>query len=182
MKTIQIQKKANYQSSVSTIIAGCEEVLNQGLVFLNNLSEKDYTALCSPHFESSIGEHFRHWLDLFHSLERAEDKIDYNLRRRGHKVERDIEIAKREIDSLLIWLTTLNETTLDASIKVELETLVSLTSINEVTSTLGRELSFVALHATHHFAMVKLAASLMGVKASGNFGVAPSTASFRRAQ
>jgi hypothetical protein len=182
MKSIHLNEKASQRSSVSTIILGCEEVLNQGLNFLESISQSDYVAVCTPHMESSIGEHFRHWLDLFHLLASAEDKVDYNIRRRGHAVERDIEVAKKEIAMLNKWLCDIGDACLGAVIQVELETLVSKKAIDEASSTLGRELSFVALHATHHFAMIKLAASMQGIRAVSNFGVAPSTASFRRAQ
>ena len=166
----------------SQAVIGCIETLNQGYDFLETLSQEDYTYLARPHISSSIGEHFRHWLDLFHAIKRDSNKIDYNVRRRGHQVERDINVAKQEIKALSEWLFHLPNYTLAEPVLVETEVMLSQTQVEEVSSTLVRELTFAALHATHHFAMAKVVASLRGLDSDETFGVAPTTATYQRAQ
>ncbi|MFQ6372392.1 hypothetical protein [Shewanella sp. YIC-542] len=167
---------------LSETIVGCIEVLNQGYEFLKILSQDDYVLIAQPHVDSSIGEHFRHWLDLFYAIKHDPLKIDYNVRRRGHAVERSLELAKQEIRELVEWLFDLPSNELNQTVSVETEVMLSQTHVTEVTSTLSRELTFAALHATHHFAMAKVVASLRGVDACRDFGVAPTTVTYQRAQ
>ncbi|AIS57719.1 hypothetical protein TW78_17710 [Vibrio coralliilyticus] len=170
------------KSQTSQAVVGCIETLNQGYEFLETLQPEDYTYIAQPHVSSSIGEHYRHWLDLFHAIRLDRDKIDYNVRRRGHNVERDINVAKQEIAELIEWLFGLPANELNQPVQVETEVMLSQTHVEEVTSTFVREITFAALHATHHFAMAKVVASLRGVASDSHFGVAPTTATYQRAQ
>ncbi len=174
--------KSNLQTSPHQAVVGCIETLNQGAEFLDSLSDVDYQFIAQPHVTSSIGEHFRHWLDLFQAIRIEPSRIDYNLRRRGHEVERELSVAKQEILALTEWLYTLPNSELSKVVTVETEVLLSQTHVEEVESTLARELTFAALHATHHFAMSRVIASLRGVSSKHEFGVAPTTASYQRAQ
>lgn len=182
-----------HKASLSGAVLGGIETLYQGQRFLSVLSNDDYVALAAPHVSSSIGEHFRHWLDLFHAIRHAQgqdqatpygemSKIDYNVRRRGHPVERDCRVAEREIAQLVDWLCQLPPDALEARVSVESEVMMSQRQVEEVESTLAREITFAALHATHHFAMAKVVASLRGIEVESGFGVAPATATYQRAQ
>ena len=68
MKNIPTGSEELSQSMPSQTVIGCLETLNQGLEFLERLSPEDYTFVAAPHVTSSIGEHYRHWLDLFHAI------------------------------------------------------------------------------------------------------------------
>jgi hypothetical protein len=170
------------QTQTSQAVVGCIETLNQGYEFLDNLQPEDYVYIAQPHVSSSIGEHFRHWLDLFHAIRLDPSRIDYNVRRRGHQVERSLEVAKQEITELIEWLFELPNSELHQAVAVETEVMLSQTHVEEVSSTFVRELTFAALHATHHFAMAKVVASIRGVESDSRFGVAPTTATYQRAQ
>ena len=182
MKNIPTGSEELSQSMPSQTVIGCLETLNQGLEFLEKLSPEDYTFIAAPHVSSSIGEHYRHWLDLFHAIRLDCDKIDYNVRRRGHHVEREINTAKQEIKQLIEWLFELPANRLEQIVIVETEVLLSQTCAQEVQSSLARELTFAALHATHHFAMIKVMASLKGIASETDFGLAPATVTYQRAQ
>jgi len=182
MKNIATTLTQDSQLHPSQAVVGCIETLNQGYQFLESLNEQDYVFIAQPHVSSSIGEHFRHWLDLFYAIKLDPVSIDYNVRRRGHNVERSIDVAKQEISELIEWLFALPFNQLNKTVNVESEVLLTQTHVEEVSSTLARELTFAALHATHHFAMAKVVASLRGVEADSKFGVAPATATYQRAQ
>lgn len=182
MKNLTTSSESDAQIHPSLAVMGCIETLNQGYEFLETLSDDDYLFIAHPHVNSSIGEHFRHWLDLFQAIKLEPTSIDYNVRRRGHTVERSIEMAKQEISELIEWLFGLPTSQLNQAVNVETEVLLSRTSVEEISSTLVRELTFAALHATHHFAMAKVVASLRGVQSDDHFGVAPTTATYQRAQ
>ena len=182
MTNITTHSKPHEQIHASQAIVGCIETLNQGYQFLESLNEEDYVYIAHPHVSSSIGEHFRHWLDLFHAIRLEPTTIDYNVRRRGHSVERQLEVAKQEIRELIEWLFKLPSNQLNRIVSVETEVMLSQTHVEEVSSTLVRELTFAALHATHHFAMAKVVASIRGLDSDRHFGVAPTTATYQRAQ
>ncbi|MEF1290112.1 hypothetical protein [Vibrio sp. M260118] len=182
MKSLTTRFASNTQACPSQAVVGCIETLNQGYEFLETLNQQDYVFVAQPHVSSSIGEHFRHWLDLFHAIRLEPSKIDYNVRRRGHSVERNLDIAKQEICELIDWLCELPADELHQPVSVETEVMLSQTYVEEVSSSFVRELTFAALHATHHFAMAKVVASLRGVESDSRFGVAPTTATYQRAQ
>ncbi len=170
------------KAKTSPVVVGCIETLSQGYEFLELLNDDDYVYVAQPHVSSSIGEHYRHWIDLFQAIQHQSGKIDYNVRRRGHRVERSISLAKQEIAELIQWLFNLPHQQLNQNVCVETEIMLSQTHSEEVKSTVVRELTFATLHATHHFAMAKVVASLRGVQTQASFGVAPATASYQRAQ
>lgn len=182
MKNAQLYAASQPDKRPEQTVLGCIETLNQGYRFLESLTQEDYTYIAQPHVSSSIGEHFRHWLDLFYAIKLDPYHIDYNVRRRGHEVERNLHIAKQEIKELCEWLFHLPNRILNLPVAVETEVMLSQTQVEEVSSTLSRELTFAALHATHHFAMAKVVASLRGVTLDAQFGVAPATATYQRAQ
>ncbi|HBC3995985.1 TPA: hypothetical protein KD875_002650 [Vibrio cholerae] len=164
----------------SAAIHGCLETLEQGRDFLNTIGDDHYTYVAKPHVSSSIGQHFRHWLDIFHALRSAPNTVDYNQRRRGHPVESSREVALSEIDGLIAWLESEQNMTPTLDIDVVMEVSLSQTESCTFHSTLERELAFAALHANHHFAMAKVVTSLLNVQTPSDFGLAPATATFLR--
>lgn len=164
----------------SATIHGCLETLEQGREFLNAIEDEHYTYVAEPYVSSSIGQHFRHWLDIFHALGATPQTVDYNQRRRGHPVETSRHIALNEINRLIFWLES--GLSLSPQTKIEVVTEVSLSQTESCTfqSTLERELAFAALHANHHFAMAKVVTSLLKVETQSAFGLAPATATFLR--
>ncbi|TDO95785.1 hypothetical protein [Marinomonas balearica] len=172
------------------IIDGALEVLQQGLDCLNTLTHAQYVHVASPHMMSSIGAHYRHMLDVFQAVANSvitastmENRaIDYNLRRRGHTVETSIDVAKAEIHVLMEWLHSLNSVQICQSTTVINELSSSREVSSHSQSTLGREITFSALHANHHYAMIKVALSLINVEVNELFGIAPATATYMRGQ
>lgn len=166
----------------SATVQGCLEILSQASRCLQMLDDEDYQASAKPFISSSIGEHFRHWLDVFNAIQHASMVIDYNQRRRGHSVETSRSVALAEITVLANWLTGLSKKELKQNVSILTEVSVSHTQACLMSSTLEREITFAALHANHHFAMVKVAASLLNKAIDDDFGIAPATATFLRGQ
>ncbi|MDK9759055.1 hypothetical protein KIV40_27855, partial [Vibrio sp. D173a] len=139
-------------TSFSPSIKGAVEILNQGLEFLLAISDSDYLTSAKPHVTSSIGEHTRHTLDLFHALILNEDSsVDYNTRRRGHPVEYDRSLAVKEIHYVINWLERLDNSDLKAPITIQTEVSMDAQVFANLPSTLEREITFAALHANHHY-------------------------------
>ncbi|SBS34929.1 hypothetical protein MSP8886_03214 [Marinomonas spartinae] len=168
----------------TSIIDGCIETLQQGQQFLSSISNKEYQLAAPPYVTSSIGKHFRHLLDLFYAIYSKKDVIDYNLRRRDSVVETSRIVALEEIEALIAWLDNLDEHQLGRKVLVSTEVCLNSTQVCVVSSTFERELSFVALHATHHYAMANVIVRSLkiNIRANDTFGCAPTTISYLRGQ
>lgn len=164
---------------------GCLDTLQQGLNFLQSLEDRHYVHVAAPHVTSSIGEHFRHLLDVFQAIVKGDNCIDYNLRRRGHAVETCRSQAMAEMTEIMAWVSAKSNTELKAPVTVISEVTLSETLSCEMTSSLEREFTFAALHASHHFAMAKVSISLLDRQCDGvdeNFGIAPATLTYLKGQ
>lgn len=174
------------------VVQGCIDCLEQGKAFLSSLTSEQYLASAEPYVTSSIGEHFRHLLDVYQGVylgvySRGSEAnqsthharvIDYNQRRRGHRVETCRLQALAEIDELLAWLESLTVDDVKASVQVISEVSVCQTQSAQMYSTLERELTFIAQHANHHFAMTKVTMTLLGGHVEADFGFAPATLTY----
>ena len=166
------------------VIKGSIESLEQVIDFIQGLSDEVYMQIPNPLFNSSIGQHLRHILDLYMALINANDfrNINYDVRRRGLALETDKNEGIKELFMVCDWLKSLDVMRLN--IKTHISTEVSVYS--EVTanfpSTVGREVCFVSTHLTHHLALMAAIAKFLGHCVNTNLGVAPTTASFLRSQ
>ena len=159
------------------------ETLEQAKYFINQLSDSEYTAVLSPHFTGSAGAHIRHIVDHFLALKNNEHGVvNYNARHRFCAIESSKEVAIKAINEIQHWLENLSSTLLYQRVTVLSEVSVTQTLNYETQSTYARELMFVSSHAVHHYAMLKLIASMQGVNIASNFGLAPATLSFAREQ
>jgi hypothetical protein len=129
---------------------------------------------------ASIGQHVRHSMDHMELAilvaATAGQDLHYDMRVRGGTLEHDMEEAKKRIVNLVTMLETV---TSDGAVKAHF--MLSGDSGDEVAleSTLSRELGFIAHHAIHHMAMIKIIAihhvGLDGSDLPSDFGRAPST-------
>ena len=177
-------------------------VLGQKLDLMASLKEnlghekanQGFSETC-PVVGASVGQHFRHSMDHMERVatilnDRQElDHLHYDVRIRGGNDEHDMDAAKEriqrvstlfrnEIDKVLVG----NEESSTSNIPVMACFFLSGDSDDEflLPSTLERELGFVAHHAIHHLAMVKIIAidTLRLLPPDGlpdGFGKAPST-------
>ncbi|OCH75229.1 hypothetical protein A6E14_11280 [Vibrio genomosp. F10] len=167
---------------MSPVISGAIETLDQGLQFLTRITDAQYGYDAQPYLSSSIGQHFRHWLDIFHALFQEGSHVDYNQRRRGHEVETQRQIAIEEILYFIERLKTTKTSDLIAPVVIATEVSLKKSKVCLMSSTFERELTFAALHANHHFAMAKVVTTLLAIETSDDFGLAPATATFIRGQ
>ena len=124
----------------------------------------------------SIGAHVRHCLDHAHALLTCApgEELTYDSRTRGTSVETDVRAAIGEIKRLHLALDDLDAVPLDHPLQLR-----SLTRRDgvyaTVTTTIGRELTFVVHHTIHHCAIIALLLEQIGIAAPRHFGYAPST-------
>ncbi len=159
------------------------EILEQGIRYLTSITDQQYQSIVRPHFSSSAGAHFRHILDHYLALKNMTDGVvDYNVRHRYCQIETDRLAAIQASQELMQWLQGLPLGQMKQPVTVISEISVSEAKSCASPSSFGRELIFVSSHAVHHFAILKIIASLQGAILESNLGLAPATASFQRQQ
>ncbi|OCB85236.1 hypothetical protein A7U60_g7863 [Sanghuangporus baumii] len=107
---------------------------------------------------------------------RPDLELSYDVRARGTPMESSRSAAKAALESCIARLQ-------NAVPHVERDRGVRLTAVTPYVQTfrtsLGRELWFAALHAVHHWSMVRVIAGELGIQLEDSFGVAPSTLVYR---
>lgn len=161
------------------LIQANHALLEQAVTLISELDEADYVQPMQAFASGSIGQHLRHVLDHYHALyARQEGLIDYDHRRRDNPVESSKGLALAEIERILTILPTL----VDQPVRVRSEVSPHVQQVDEMNSSLKRELLFVTSHAVHHFALIALLLRLQGMAVPADFGVAPATLSHQRQQ
>lgn len=130
-----------------------DKYLSKQIFFLNN-----YT----------IGNHYRHIVEFYQCLLKSKNKICYENRERNISLEKNVELLKTEINTLL--KTNFLELLETKKVKITENKLTHKTSFS-------RELLFCNEHAIHHMAIIKIASTVEfpNIKFEKFFGVAPST-------
>jgi hypothetical protein len=157
------------------------DVVNQATSLLDDISLADYQAVLPPHFSSSIGAHIRHIIDHFNALKDGLDsgEINYNKRSRHSDVEKSPKSAIAACSDISEWLSeTCSNKILNQHLMVTSEIDISHTKSTRCESTLERELVFVASHAIHHYALVRIMRNMQGKVLPKTFGYAPATITY----
>lgn len=170
--------------SCNSIIQGNLETLTQAKDVIKLMDNDVYCHISKPYMQSSIGQHIRHLIDNYLALQQGTNAghVDYNWRRRGAAVETNKEIALTELEQLTLWLTNLTDESLSQNLTLLSEVCLSETQSDFATSTLHRELIFVASHSIHHLAIIATSMRLQNLSVPDYVGLAPATASFIRQQ
>lgn len=126
---------------------------------------------------SSVGQHIRHTLEFYQCLYEQSPLgfVDYDARSRDLRLETDLEFSAYFVEQLSSWLhQPIEDVYLIMNVFFGQES-------QEVKTTLMRELLYMAEHAIHHFAIIKIALKeeFPEIELSPNFGVAFSTINYR---
>jgi len=165
------------QNQAQQILLSAIEALQQGECLLAEVSEETYNQKVPAAFNASIGGHYRHCLDHFRAvLESAgSQKLNYDHRERGTIVETDPSAALEATRELMEGFQGMNPVLLGRALVVTCKTSYQSVESQTATSTLSRELMYSVAHAVHHYALIGVMASLLGLPLPPGFGVAPST-------
>jgi len=166
------------------ILNAAVAILQQGEDLLRGLSSEQYARRLPVAFNACIGGHYRHCLDHFTSLTRADgcDMVDYDHRDRDQRIETNPEFARALTESMRIELQSWPLEDLESKVRVRCEVSYSHGDSPETNSTFARELAYCVAHAIHHFALIAVMARLMEISLPPTFGVAPSTVAHQRNQ
>ena len=107
--------------------------------------------------------------------------LDYDARERATAVETDSAAAVAMLQDINIDLAVLAETDLDRPV-IAAYGMTSSGACVPFASTFTRELGFVFSHTVHHMALIGVLARVQGADVPEGFGLAPSTAAFRKGE
>lgn len=175
-------------------IAGSLESLDQIMTFIEGLTTTEYQYIAAPLFDSSIGQHLRHIVDLYLALIGSTSaqksslsppdicNINYDVRRRGAGIETDKDTGLAELSNIRQWLTNVAEHDINKEALVRTEVSLTAQQSEVFRSSFGRELCFASSHLTHHLAIMAAIAKMAGKEVDPYLGLAPATATFTRKQ
>lgn len=146
--------------------------LSQAKDLLERISDHVYTDVVSISPRGAIGGHLRHCLDFYGSFLRGLERglIDYDERRRDAVLETDRRCAAERIDSHVRGLRDIN-----SPFDTVLQVRCCEGGDGVMPSSLRRELTYLAQHTVHHFALISMLLRHRGIEPPREFGVAPST-------
>ena len=165
------------------ILEGATDLLRQGEILLNALSERAYTENVPLVFNASIGGHYRHCLDHFTNVLRDWEigLIDYDHRERDRRLETDRNFALHQTRTVRLDLERFDPNRLDDPVSTRCEVSYRPGDAPVAQSTVGRELVYAIAHAIHPYALISVMSRLMNEPLPPDFGVAPSTVDHRDA-
>jgi len=171
----------NGKFHMNKIVTSNLESLDQMIMFIESLSDAEYQYVPKPLFDSSIGQHLRHILDLFIALVSSTNKeVNYDIRRRGAPVETDRQLGLQELNDIRVWVSNISDKDISRKILVHTETALNTQQTDMFKSSFRRELCFASSHLVHHLAIMAAIAKMAGKEVDSKLGLAPATATYVR--
>jgi hypothetical protein len=160
------------------------ELLAMGLAVIQSLQADLYADGHDQQVGGGVGQHFRHIIEFYvQFLDGLSSRVDYESRKRDEQIERNPIYAASVIEDVVARLEGLRrEDSYQSSIEVVTEVLDGEGHPLQTASSIDRELSALASHTIHHYAIILLLLRGSGVVLPENFGIAPSTLRYRAAR
>ncbi len=161
----------------SSLSIAAQAVLQQGCVFLDCMADEVYARPLPVDCAASIGKHYRHVLDHFLCLREGirTGKVNYDQRDRDPKLESSVAASRRVTEDLIDQFGSLSCESLHRECTVTYEVSYGENDSEGAPSNVAREVMFCIGHAIHHYAILKLLCSGVGMTLPREFGIAPST-------
>jgi len=157
------------------------DALSEGLSLLALLNVEQYQQGYKPIFQSTLGTHYRHILEHYRCFfsQLAVFKFRYDKRERDQELEVNIDYAKQTIQDIIQQFVNFDMALFTKKYTVA-EEQSDAYLVDDVESTLERELMFLQSHTVHHFAMIAAMSRGQGVSPDESFGVAIPTQNYTR--
>jgi len=149
--------------------------LNRGVKLINSIDDKQYSDISVAPYNSSIGGHMRHILDvfdcIFDGLETG--KVDLAARKRNELAEQKTAFGLDYFANTITKLNSLKDIDLNQIVAVNDDLGLGVITQNY---TLGSALIQAHSHAIHHFASLGYLIHQLGIDLPDNdFGYNPTT-------
>lgn len=146
---------------------------------LKRMDQNFYVLKNSKHtFSGTIGAHSRHIIEFYEQFLKnyQSREINYDERERNLNLEINMDLAENQLLKLInqLEIIVLNED----------EIIATIINQQKIISSIGRELSYLAEHTVHHFALIRFIAESNGMLFNEfpEFGIAQSTNLYRLSQ
>jgi hypothetical protein len=156
--------------------------LQQALRLLTALTDDSYRRSPAGFSQHRVGGHLRHVFEFYECfLDGLESShIDYDARKRDLSIESSRTVAIDSIRSVIERLRSNEAIVADSTLWVRMEDCDrDALEGGFLKSSPGRELQVLSSHTIHHFALIAMTLTLLGVPVEPDFGVAPSTLHYR---
>lgn len=153
-----------------------QQVIDQALAVVSG-HEVPGSSTSSASFSGPVGAHLRHVIEHYEALVHGLPLcvVDYDGRPRDRQLETSTALARDRLQSLRQMLGQWTPDMLDRPVQVLGQGGVAGDFDFRVTSSVGRELVFLASHAVHHFALLAAHLQRHGISVPSHFGTAPGT-------
>ncbi len=157
--------------------------LKQGLDLLQGIGDDMFAHSSPPIYPSSIGDHYRHCLEHYTCFLDGfnQQAIDYDARKRDKRVASDRNYAIQTTRLIMKQLDTLSSNGELFKVKMDCR-LDGEEGAVWTHSTPERDLQYLQAHTIHHFALIAMIVRLQGHEPGEEFGVAPSTLTYKNRQ
>ena len=146
------------------------------------LTEDTYRRSPASFFPHRVGGHLRHIIEFYECfLDGLESShIDYDSRKRNISIENSRTEAMASIRSVIKRMRSSELIHADSILWVRMED-CDQEALDDrfLTSSPARELQVLSSHTIHHFALIAMTLTALGVPIDPDFGVAPSTLRYR---
>ena len=155
---------------------------NRGLIDQALALVAAHDAPGAPAYAQRTGPHLRHVIEHYEALvlRDAHSMVDYDRRPRDRALERDAGLARARLSALKQQLADWSDAMLEQPLRVHGQGGPAGEFDFATGSSIGRELVFLASHATHHYALLQVYCEQHGIATDPNFGRAPSTVAHAR--
>ena len=166
-----------HASPTDQLLVFNQQVLNQALA----LVQAHHTG--RPAYAGPAGSHLRHIIEHYEALvfPSTAHVVDYDRRPRDRDLEVNATLATSRLNTLQDTLRGWHQRTLDEPVRVLGQGGTAGEFDFSVSSSVGRELVFVASHAVHHFALLLAYCEQHRIPVPTHFGKAPATVAHAKA-
>jgi hypothetical protein len=170
------------RDTTTRVLTGAEAIreslaaeVEKAITVIRSIDDLTYCRVSNS--TSSVGEQFRHDLDLVNTFLAgiAMGKIDYTRRERDSRVSMSRSYAIEKYEVALRKIRLLDRSIASGLVSVRSEVADSMWLM----SSIAREMEFVLSHTIHHHALIAEKLAGFGIVADGALGVAPSTQKYR---
>jgi len=154
------------------LISASQQLLDDVILFLSKLDNGTYNQPIPELFNSTLGKHTRHIIEVYQCLLFRKDPlfVNYDGRERSIEIETNLAEAEALIKQIKAQLSAIK---LAGNIFV----MSMLAPKHKIASSISRELLYNHDHCLHHLAIMKVGLVILRpeIELPSQFGVAPST-------
>ncbi|PQJ72324.1 DinB family protein [Polaribacter butkevichii] len=157
------------------MIEAIEQNLQRGIQLLKNISDEQYSNKTVAPYNSSIGCHMRHVLDVFSCLLKGLDakSVDFSIRERNECAEQETRVGIEYFESVIHQLKKIKQEDFNTIIKVSDNMGLGKETANY---SLAAALMQAQSHAIHHYASIGYLIYQLGIELpNSDFGYNPTT-------